>query len=153
MSRAQLTTADPPEIPMKNTLTLSITSLLSILFVSFHLTSDVLYAKAGSPEAGGSTLVVVPLMVVWLFGALVLAGRRSGYIVILVASLLGLMIPLVHVIGPVGIFSGNIVKPDGAFLFVWTLHSLAVTTLFSIVLSVQGLWSLRRAAQGSEESS
>ena len=44
---------------MKHTLALTITSLLSILFVTFHFTSDTLHAKVGTPEAGGVTLVVV----------------------------------------------------------------------------------------------
>jgi len=28
--------------------------------------------------------------------------------------------------------------------FVWTLHALGVIGLFSLILSVRGLWSLRR---------
>lgn len=39
---------------MKHDLMLTITSLLSILFMTFHLTSDTLHAKVGTPEAGGS---------------------------------------------------------------------------------------------------
>ncbi|MCA1614479.1 MAG: hypothetical protein LC800_10175 [Acidobacteria bacterium] len=32
----------------------------------------------------------------------------------------------------------------GEFFFVWTLIALGVTTLFSVILSARGLWSLRR---------
>jgi hypothetical protein len=65
---------------MKHNMRLTITSLLSILFMTFHLTSDTVHARVGTAEAGGSTLVAVPVLVVWLYGTLVLAERRSGYI-------------------------------------------------------------------------
>jgi hypothetical protein len=74
---------------MKQNVILTIASLLSILFMTLHLTSDTIHAKVGTAEAGGSTLVAVPILVVWLYGTLVLAERRSGYIIMLVGSLLG----------------------------------------------------------------
>ena len=133
---------------MKNNVTLTIASLLSILFMTVHLTSDTLHAKVGTPEAGGSTLVAVPILVVWLYGTLVLAERRSGYVIMLVGSLLALGMPVLHVMGAGGIFQGEIAKGSGPFLFVWTLHALGVTGLFSLILSVRGLWSLRRGQPG-----
>ena len=48
---------------MKQNLMLTIASVLSILFMTFHLTSDTIHAKVGTPEAGGSTLVAVPILV------------------------------------------------------------------------------------------
>jgi hypothetical protein len=72
---------------------LTIASLLSILFVTLHLTSDTVHAKVGTGEAGGSTLVAVPILVVWLYGTLVLAERRSGHIIMLIGSLLALGMP------------------------------------------------------------
>jgi len=127
---------------MKDKATLTITSLLSILFMTFHFTQDTLHAKAGSPEAGGSTLVAVPILVVWLYGTLVLAERRSGYIIMLVGSLVALGMPVIHVMGAGGVFRGQIAKSSPAFLFVWTLHALGVTGMFSLILSARGLWSL-----------
>jgi len=46
---------------MKQNLMLIIMSLLSILFMTFHLTDDTLRARAGTPEAGGLTLIAVPI--------------------------------------------------------------------------------------------
>jgi hypothetical protein len=129
---------------MKHNLMLTITSLLTILFITLHLTSDTIHAKVGTPEAGGSTLVAVPILVIWLYGTLMLAERRSGYIIMLVGSLLGMMMPVAHVMGAGGIFHGQIAKYSPAFLFVWTLHMLGVLGMFSLILSVRGLWSLRR---------
>jgi hypothetical protein len=129
---------------MKLNLMLTITSLLTILLMTLHLTSDTIHARVGTPEAGGSTLVAVPVLVLLLYGTLVLGERRSGLIIMLVGSLLGVGMPIIHVIGAGGIFHGQIAKSSPAFLFVWTLHALGVTGMFSFILSVRGLWSLHR---------
>ena len=129
---------------MKHNVMLTIASLLSILFMTLHLTSDTVHARVGTAEAGGSTLVAVPILVVWLYGTLVLAERRSGYIIMLVGSLLASGMPVIHVMGAGGVFRGQIAKSSPAFLFVWTLHALGVTGIFSRILSARGLWSLQR---------
>jgi len=129
---------------MKPNLMLTITSLLTILLMTLHLTSDTIHARVGTPEAGGSTLVAVPVLAVWLYGTLVLGERRSGYIIMLVGSLIALGMPVIHVMGAGGIFRGQIARSSPAFLFVWTLHALGVTGMFSLILSVRALWNLRR---------
>jgi hypothetical protein len=129
---------------MKPNLMLTIASLLSILLMTLHLTSDTIHARAGTPEAGGSTLIAVPVLVVWLYGTLVLGERRSGYIIMLVGSILALGMPVAHVIGAGGVFRGAIAKSSPAFLFVWTLHALGVTGMFSLILAARGLWNLQR---------
>jgi hypothetical protein len=118
---------------------LTIASLLSILFFTFHLADDIV---RGFEKGGISNLTAVPIFVVWLYGTLVLAERRSGYIIILLASLLSLAVPVLHMKGKgVGIAS-SIASSSGGFFFVWTLIALGVTALFSIILSVRGLWNL-----------
>jgi hypothetical protein len=129
---------------MKPNLMLTITSLLTILLMTLHLTSDTIHARVGTPEAGGSTMVAVPVLAVWLYGTLVLGERRSGYIIMLVGSLIALGMPVIHVMAAGGIFRGQIARSSPAFLFVWTLHALGVTGMFSLILSVRALWSLRR---------
>jgi hypothetical protein len=126
---------------MKHTVVLTIASLLSILLGTFHLADDV--ARGMSP-GGLLNLVGIVIFVVWLYGTIVLAGRRSGYIIILVASLLSAGVPVIHMRG-VGMGFGTV--RSGGFFFVWTLLALGVTALLSIILSVQGLWSLRRRGQ------
>ena len=130
----------------RENLILVITSLLSILFMTFHLTQDTLHAPVGTAEAGGSTLVAVPVLVIWLYGTLVLAERRSGYVIMLVGSILAFGMPVIHVTGPRGLFAGQFAKYSGAFLFFWTFFVLGVTGIFSFVLSAQGLWG-RRSGQ------
>jgi hypothetical protein len=132
------------EHQMKHNAMLTITSLLSILLLTFHLTDDIV---RGFEKGGLSNLTAVPILVVWLYGTLVLAERRSGYIIMLLGALLGLGIPIIHMKGKgVGIASG-IASSSGGFFFIWTLIALGVTTLFSFILSVHGLWRLpwRRA--------
>lgn len=123
---------------MKHSVILTIASLLSILFGTFHLADDV--ARGMSP-GGLSNLIAVVVCVVWLYGTLVLAGRRSGYVIILIASLLLLGVPVIH-LREAGIGFGT--NRSGGFFFIWTLLALGVTALFSVILSVRGLWSLRQ---------
>ena len=127
---------------MKLSVMLTIASLLSVLLFTFHLTDDIVrgFEPGGLANLIGGSLISV----VWLYGTLVLAGRRSGYIILLIGSLLGLGIPIIHMWGKgVGVASG-IANSSGGFFFVWTLIALGVTALFSVILSAQGLWSLRR---------
>jgi hypothetical protein len=122
---------------VKHNLMLIIASVLSILLVTFHLTDDIV---RGMEPGRLLDLSAVPILVVWLYGTLVLAERRSGYVIILVGSLLGLVVPVVHMMGKgVGV-GGNIAKSSGAFFFIWTLIALGVTALFSVILSVRALW-------------
>ena len=132
------------KVPMKHNVTLTITSLLSILFMTFHVTDDIVH---GMEPGGLSDLVlIVFISVVWLYGTLMLAERRSGYVIIILGSLIGFVVPVIHMKGK-GV--GEIAKASGGFLFVWTLLALGVTAIFSFVLSVRGLWRLRRG-QGVE---
>jgi hypothetical protein len=95
-----------------------------------------------------TNLTAVPIFVFWLYGTLVLAERRSGYIITLLGGLFALLVPVAHMRGKgVGITS-SIPKFSGHFFFVWVLFAMGVTGLFSVILSARGLWSLtwRRTA-------
>ena len=70
---------------------------------------------------------------------LVLAGRRSGYIIILLGSILGSGVPVVHMLGK-GLVGGRIANSSGIHFWVWTLLTLQVTAIFSLILSARGLW-------------
>ena len=126
---------------MKHNIMLTITSLLSILLVTLHLADDIVRGMAGG---GVSTLLAVPILVIWLYGTLVLAERRSGYVIILLGSLLGMLVPYIHFRGAEGVVGGEVAKSSGAFFFVWTLVALGVTAMFSLVLSARELWRLKR---------
>src|SRR5579859_1965804 len=122
---------------MKPNVLLTIASLLSILFSTFHLADDII---RGMEKGGLSNLIAVPILVVWLYGTLVLAERRSGYVIVLLGSLLGLAIPFVHMKGA-GLGAQLAKAPSGGFFFVWTMIAIGVTALFSVILAARGLWS------------
>ena len=123
---------------MKRTRLLTITSLLSMLFMTFHLSDDIV---RGFEPGGLRNVTGVLMLVVWLYGTVMLAGRRSGYIIILLGSILGSGVPVVHMLGK-GLVGGRIANSSGIHFWVWTLITLQATAIFSLVLSVLGLWSL-----------
>src|SRR5215211_205677 len=124
---------------MKHSVMLTIASLLSILFFTFHLADDIV---RGIEPGKLTNLTAVPIFVVWLYGTLVLAERRSGLIVTFLGGLFSLVVPLAHMRGKgVGITS-SLAHSSGHFFFVWTVIAIGVTGLFSVILSARGLWSL-----------
>ena len=120
---------------MKQNMTLTIASFLSILFMTFHMADDIV---RGMEPGTLSDLIVLPILVLQLCGTLVLAGKRSGYFIILLVSLLELLVPVIHMKGA-GV-GGAIALSNGAFFFIWTLLALGTTALFSVILSARGLW-------------
>jgi hypothetical protein len=123
---------------MKRSVMLTIASLLSILFFTFHLADDIV---RGFEPGKLTNLTAVPIFVFWLYGALVLAERRSGYIISFLGGLFSLVVPLAHMRGKgVGITS-SLGHSSGHLFFVWTLIAIGVTGLFSVILAARGLWS------------
>ncbi len=125
---------------MKLNITLMIASLLSIILTTFHITDDIVRGMEPGTLSG---LIAVPILVVWLYGTLALSERRSGYIIVLIGSLLGMLVPYEHMKG-VGV-GGEIAASSGGFFFIWTLFALGLTSMFSFVLAVRGLVLFRRA--------
>ena len=124
---------------MKPSQMLTITSLLLILLAIAHLAQDIVY---GYEPGTVTNLLVVPIAVIWLYGTLVLAERRSGYIINLLLSLFSLVVPLVHMQGKGAGLASRMAHTTGHFFFVWTLLAIGVLGVFSAILSVHGLWSL-----------
>jgi hypothetical protein len=133
---------------MKESTLLTITSLLLLLLLTFHLTGDIVY---GWEKGGLANLVGVVLIAgIWLYGTLLLRERLAGYIILLLAGLLGLFVPYVHM-GGKGVGSASrIAGHPGYFFFVWSLLAIGVLSLFSVILCVRGLWSRRSMKQQVE---
>jgi hypothetical protein len=122
--------------PIERNLILTIASLSTILLFSFHLTDDI---ARGFEPGGFKHISGILTMVAWLYGTLMLAGKRSGYVVILLGSILGALMPLAHMRG-VGLVGGRIAGSSGVFFWVWTLLAVGVTATFSVLLSARGLY-------------
>jgi hypothetical protein len=133
---------------MKQSVLLTIVSVLTILFLTLHLADDIVRGfEPGRP----SNLFAVPIAVIWLYGTLVLAERRSGYVIILLGSLLGAFVPVIHFQAAAGVAGGRIANSSGAFFFVWTLLAIGVCAVFSFILSAHGLWKLQRGRSRKPE--
>ena len=119
--------------------TLTITSLLSILLGVLHLTDDIV---RGFERGGPSTYNGVLIAAVWLYATLALPDRRSGYVIMLLASIGTAGVPLIHMRGA-GLVGGRIANSSGVFFWVMTLLTLGVTAIVSAILSARGLWRLQ----------
>jgi hypothetical protein len=132
---------------MKHNVMLTITSLLSLLFLTLHLTDDIV--RGFEPGGLSNLIMTVLISVVWLYATLVLAERRSGYIIMLLLSLFSLVVPYIHMSGKgVGVTS-RLANSSGHFFFVWTLIAIGVIGLFSAILAARGLWSLQKAKRAT----
>lgn len=124
---------------MKNDVLLTVASMLLILFLTFHFSDEI---ARGMEPGGLNMLIPVFILVVWLHGTLVLAGRRSGYIIMLVGSIVGTGVPILHMAGK-GLTGGRIApNSSGAFFWAWQNFMLCVISPLTVILSVRGLWSL-----------
>ncbi len=126
---------------MKHKLILTITSLFSMVLFTFHWADDMVRGLAPGGVTGLGGIVI---LVTWLCGTLLLAERRLGQVIMLLGSILGLGVLIIHMRG-VGLVGGRIAHSSGIFFWVWTLISLGVSSTFSGILSAAALWRLLRA--------
>ena len=122
---------------MKQNVTLTIASLLSILLLTLHITDDIV---RGISKAEPSNIALL-VLTVFLYGTLVLPQRRSGHVIMLLIALFAAAMPVMHMRGA---HYGEIAKSAGGFFFVWTLWALGGLGGLTFILSARGLWSLRR---------
>jgi len=120
---------------MKRSVMLTIASLLSILFLIFHLTDD--FVRGISP-VGPWALLTLPVVGGWMYATLVVAERRSGYIVNLLGGMAALSMPILHMRR---VWSAASIAKPGTFFFIFTLLALGALGVFSIIFSVRGLWN------------
>ncbi len=121
---------------MKENTVLVVTCLLSILLLTLHITDDIV---RGISKAESSNIALV-VLVVFLYGTLLLAGRRSGYVIMLLVGLFAAGMPVLHMRG---VHYSEIARSAGGFFFVWTLWALGGLGGLTFILSARGLWSLR----------
>ena len=122
---------------MKQNAVLVVASLLSILLLTLHITDDIVRGISKAEPAH----VALFVLAVFLYATLVLAGRPSGYIIMLLVGLFAAAMPVIHMRGA---HYPEIAKSAGGFFFVWTLWALGGLGGLTFILSSRGLWSLRR---------
>jgi hypothetical protein len=124
---------------MKRERLLLASSLACLLLTTFHLADDMVY---GWEPGTWTNLWAFPIFAVWLYGTTVLSRRVSGYIVMLLGSMMSIGIPMIHMSGRGIGTASRVAGQAGHHFFVWTLIMLACLGLFSFVLSIEGI--LRR---------
>lgn len=119
---------------MKQNLTLTVVSLLSLLLLMLHFTHDVIR------QAAGANTYPIPILVfaLWLYATLMLSGRIWGYIIMFLGGLFSAGMIVVH-------SRGIVIGQAGGFFFVWTLLALSATGWVTMALSVRGLWLIYRS--------
>ena len=123
---------------MKRNTVLIVASLLSILFLTLHVTDDIV---RGISKAESSNIALL-ILAVLLYGTLVLPERRSGHVIMLLIGSFAVAMPVMHMSGA---RYGEIAKSPGGFFFVWTLWALGGLGGLTLILSARGLWDLRRS--------
>jgi hypothetical protein len=123
---------------MKENTILVVTSLLSILLLTLHVTDDIVRGISKA-QSSNSALVVLAVL---LFGTLVLAERRSGHVIMLLVGVFAAGMPVIHMRGA---HYPEIAASAGGYFFVWTLWALGGLGGCTVMLSARGLWRLWRA--------
>ena len=124
---------------MRNTITLTITSLITIVLSLFHLADDVV---KGFEPGGSQNYTGILIVAVYLFATLMLDGRRWAHVIVLIGSIGGAGVPYIHMIGN-GMVGPRVVNNGGVFLWVFTLLALGATAIVSGLLAARGLWTLQ----------
>ena len=122
---------------MKENTILVVTSLLSILLLTLHITDDIV---RGISKAEPSNIALI-VLALFLYGSLVLNERRSGHVIMLLVGLFAAAMPLIHMRGA---HYSEIARSAGGFFFVWTLWALGGLGGVTLILSARGSWNLRR---------
>ena len=118
---------------------LTVTSLISILLLTFHFTDDMVH---GLDTPGPSNLIAIAIVVVFSIGPLLLRTSLAGRILILLGAIGAAGMPILHMQGR---SFPEIVRGSGGFFFFWTLLMLGVLGTLSIILVVLEFWNSARA--------
>jgi hypothetical protein len=124
---------------MKPNVVLIVASLLTLLFMTFHMTHDVIRQAEGSVQYP----IPVIVFVVWLYGTLMLSDRVGGYIIMLLGGLIGAGMIVVH-------SKGLVMRNAAGFFFIWSLFILSTTGWVTTALSIRGLWMKFRSRGASK---
>jgi hypothetical protein len=114
-------------------------ALAIAVLLLIHLSGDIIYGFER-----GETIMALGVLAAGAWLAAVLAfGPRAGYVLVLLLACVAPVVPLIHMSGT-GIADDISGTDFGVFLFVCSTVSLGAIAPVSVVLSIKGLWRLRR---------
>lgn len=123
---------------MKPKTLLSVTSLVTIVLLSLHITDDIV---RGISPARADNLGAVAIFAVWLVGVLLLAERTAGRVIMLLGGIFAAAMPVLHMRGR---GYPAIAAGEGGFFFVWTLIGVGALGVVCVVMAVGELFSRER---------
>ena len=128
---------------MKPHVTLTVSSLLSILFFSLHWADEIARGVEPGTITGAGGLLI---LAVWLCGTLVIPDRRAGLIIMFLGAVLASGVPILHMQGA-GLVGGRVglsAGEAGKFFWVWTNVALGASGMLSLILASRALWRWKR---------
>lgn len=120
---------------MRQNITLTIVSLLTLVLLSVHFVHDVMHGV----EPPRAIINMSVILVVWTAVTVLLMGRIAGYILLFLGFLGAAGMPVIHTM------NATTLKYQGEFSFYWTLAALGVTGGLGAILAAIGLWKSIRA--------
>ena len=119
---------------MKHSAVLTVTSLLSILLLTIHVTDDIV---RGFDQWHRWSFLFSVFLAVVMYASLFLTERRWGLVFIFIGGLGAALMPVIHS------GAGRVAKSSGGFLFLWTLFALGAIGTLTAILAVRG-WLRRK---------
>jgi hypothetical protein len=114
-------------------------ALVIMVLLLTHLSGDIIYGF----ERGNTIMAIATLIGGGWLAAVLMLGPRAGYALVLLISCLAPIVPLIHMSGT-GVADDITGSDVGLFLFIWSTLALGALAPASGLLSIQGLWRLRR---------
>jgi hypothetical protein len=115
---------------MNEKVILIVTSLLSLLLLSLHVSDDIAH---GFDKWHPFSFIGVLVLGLLLYGTLVGTERRAGQVITLLVGLLAAGMPVIHR------GAGAVAKSSGGFFFIWTLFALGALGTVTVILSARRL--------------
>jgi hypothetical protein len=109
---------------------LTITSVVSIVLLSLHVSDDIAH---GFDAAGLINFIGIVALAGFLYATLIFRERLAGRIVMLLVAIFALAMPILHLRSP---RINEIAQASGGLVFVWTLWALGITGLVGIALAI-----------------
>lgn len=119
---------------MNKTQLLTVTSLLSIVFLMLHIADDI---SRGFDSTGISNMIPIAVVVALVYGILIYRDRSPGIIAAVLVAVFAVGMPVLHLRSA---RINEIAQSSGGLFFIFTLWALGVTGMLGIVLSIQVIW-------------
>src|SRR5215470_12588799 len=122
---------------------LTVTSLLSLIFLTIHLSDDI---ARGISSLNFASMIAVLVVAMLLYAMLTGEGRRVGAVSGFLIGLFALGMPAVHFRGA---HINEIAKSSGGLFFIWTLWVLGALGATGMILSVRVFLASFRSGKAS----